>query len=79
MSIKTIFASAALFAAVLASCTGDKPGSSGGASGRAPAGAAVEEGSIAPEFSLTSANGTEVSLSGFRGSSVLLYFSMGPG
>lgn len=42
--------------------------------------AAVETGSLAPNFTLPSAQGGVVSLDGFRGKkAVLLYFSMGPG
>jgi cytochrome oxidase Cu insertion factor (SCO1/SenC/PrrC family) len=77
MSNKTIFAVAVVSGAVLASCA-----STPEPDGREPdtsAGAAVEVGSHAPEFALESAEGTEVSLSGFRGRPVLLYFSMGPG
>jgi hypothetical protein len=60
-------------AVFLAGCEqGDRPvdGGSGGP---------VAVGATAPDFSLPAASGGEVSLSDYRGSSVLLYFSMGPG
>jgi cytochrome oxidase Cu insertion factor (SCO1/SenC/PrrC family) len=78
MSKETMFASALLSLVVLASCASD-PDPLSDVGGTAPSGAAVEEGSFAPEFTLGSAAGTEVSLSEFRGTPVLLYFSMGPG
>ncbi len=39
----------------------------------------IEVGEAAPNFSLPAAGGGEVSLADYRGSPVLLYFSMGPG
>jgi hypothetical protein len=51
---------------------GDRPVDDGG-------GGPVAIGATAPDFSLPAASGGEVSLSDYRGSSVLLYFSMGPG
>ena len=39
----------------------------------------VEVGQRAPAFSLESASGGTVSLSGYAGRPLLLYFSMGPG
>lgn len=39
----------------------------------------IRVGEAAPNFSLPAADGGEVSLADHRGSSVLLYFSMGPG
>ena len=42
-------------------------------------GGPVKVGATAPDFSLPAASGGEVSLSDYRGSSVLLYLSMGPG
>jgi hypothetical protein len=51
----------------------------GGGSTRS-AGASPQAGSVAPGFSLPSAQGATVSLAGFHGRKpVLLYFSMGPG
>lgn len=45
-----------------------------------PPSTGLQPGSIAPEFSLPSAQGATVSLAEFRGRKpVLLYFSMGPG
>lgn len=59
-------------AVVLAGCERGVPESDGG-------GGPIEVGATAPDFSLSAASGGEVSLSDYRGSSVLLYFSMGPG
>jgi cytochrome oxidase Cu insertion factor (SCO1/SenC/PrrC family) len=39
----------------------------------------VAVGARAPQFTLPSAGGGDVSLAGFSGKPVLLYFSMGPG
>lgn len=78
MSMNRMLAFAFATAAVLSSCS-DERALRDEAGGAAPAGAAVEVGSLAPGFSLVSAEGAEVSLSGFRGAPVLLYFSMGPG
>jgi cytochrome oxidase Cu insertion factor (SCO1/SenC/PrrC family) len=39
----------------------------------------VAVGARAPQFTLPSAAGGDVSLAGFSGKPVLLYFSMGPG
>jgi cytochrome oxidase Cu insertion factor (SCO1/SenC/PrrC family) len=39
----------------------------------------VRVGETAPDFTLPSADGTDVSLSALKGRRVLLYFSMGPG
>ncbi len=40
----------------------------------------IKEGDTAPAFALPASDGSEVSLSEFRGKkAVLLYFSMGPG
>jgi cytochrome oxidase Cu insertion factor (SCO1/SenC/PrrC family) len=61
-----------LVVVVLAGCEESQP--TGDAEG-----GPVEVGSTAPDFSLPAANGGEVSLSDYRGSPVLLYFSMGPG
>jgi len=44
-----------------------------------PARGPVVVGARAPQFTLPSAAGGEVSLAGFSGKPVLLYFSMGPG
>lgn len=43
------------------------------------AGGPVRVGARAPEFTLPSAAGGEVSLGAFAGKPVVLYFSMGPG
>ncbi len=63
------WAAAAVLMLVLAGCGGPpQPGQELAVSDRAP------------DFTLPSADGTPVSLAGFRGTqSVLLYFSMGPG
>lgn len=61
-----------LVVVVLAGCEESKPVGDGG-------GGPVEVGAKAPDFSLPAARGGEVSLSDYRGSPVLLYFSMGPG
>ncbi len=45
----------------------------------APARGPVAVGARAPQFTLPSAAGGDVSLAGFSGKPVLLYFSMGPG
>ncbi|HEY3209935.1 MAG TPA: hypothetical protein VGL18_09110 [Actinomycetota bacterium] len=45
----------------------------------APARGPVAVGARAPQFTLPSAGGGDVSLAGFSGKPVLLYFSMGPG
>ena len=78
MPIKTMFAGVLIPVALLASCAG-RPEPGGRTADPASVDAAVEVGSLAPEFSLGSAEGTKVSLSEFRGTPVLLYFSMGPG
>lgn len=57
---------------VVAGCEERQPAGDGG-------GGPVKVGATAPDFSLPAASGGEVSLSDYRGSSVLLYFSMGPG
>jgi cytochrome oxidase Cu insertion factor (SCO1/SenC/PrrC family) len=44
-----------------------------------PARGPVAVGARAPQFTLSSAAGGDVSLAGFSGMPVLLYFSMGPG
>jgi cytochrome oxidase Cu insertion factor (SCO1/SenC/PrrC family) len=44
-----------------------------------PERAPVAVGARAPQFTLSSAAGGDVSLAGFSGRPVLLYFSMGPG
>lgn len=51
----------------------------GGGEEHAGTGAALREGQVAPDFSLPAASGAAVSLGGFRGQPVLLYFSMGSG
>ena len=61
-----------LLVVVLAGCEESQPAGGGG-------GGPVKVGATAPDFSLPAASGGEVSLSDYRGSSVLLYFSMGPG
>ena len=45
---------------------------------KGPTGAPITVGTVAPDFTLPAVGG-EVSLSDYRGSPVLLYFSMGPG
>jgi cytochrome oxidase Cu insertion factor (SCO1/SenC/PrrC family) len=42
-------------------------------------GGPIRVGATAPDFSLPAASGGEISLSDYRDSPVLLYFSMGPG
>ncbi len=68
---------AGLFALVLlGTACGNRQRSDTGAGGAS----AVRVGSVAPAFTLPSAEGGSVSLADFRGhKAVLLYFSMGPG
>ena len=50
----------------------------GGSGGERPTDAPIKVGATAPDFTLPAVGG-EISLSDYRGSPVLLYFSMGPG
>lgn len=61
-----------MLAVVLAGCEQETPAVD-------DAGGPIRVGKVAPSFSLPAAGGGEVSLADYRGSSVLLYFSMGPG
>lgn len=72
MRSKALLLSALILAVVLAGCEQGGPAGDGG-------GGPIEVGEPAPDFSLPAAGGGEVSLADYRGSSVLLYFSMGPG
>ena len=71
MRSRALFAGLTL-AVVLVGCQRGSPARDGG-------GGPIKVGDIAPNFSLPAAGGGEVSLADYRGSSVLLYFSMGPG
>ena len=62
---------AAALAFVGAACSQSQPAP--------PARGPVAVGARAPQFTLPSAGGGDVSLAGFSGKPVLLYFSMGPG
>jgi cytochrome oxidase Cu insertion factor (SCO1/SenC/PrrC family) len=66
-----------LLPAVLTAACTSAPGSSDETGAGAEVGVTV--GDQAPVFTLPTADGGEVSLSDYRGRSVLLYFSMGPG
>ena len=72
MRTTTLVGVAIAFAILAAACTKQTtpPDTQGGP---------IAVGKRAPAFSLTSANGTTVSLSDFAGKPLLLYFSMGPG
>lgn len=61
-----------MLAVVLVGCEQASPAGDG-------AGGPIRVGDAAPSFSLPAAEGGEVSLADYRGSPVLLYFSMGPG
>jgi cytochrome oxidase Cu insertion factor (SCO1/SenC/PrrC family) len=66
---------AAVLALLGSACS--RAGNSGGDSGATDV---LSVGDPAPDFTLRSAQGADVSLAGFRGNKpVLLYFSMGPG
>jgi cytochrome oxidase Cu insertion factor (SCO1/SenC/PrrC family) len=60
-----------VFSVLPAGCTGEAVRQQGAAEARV--------GQPAPDFTLPSSSGGKVSLSGFAGKPVLLYFSMGPG
>jgi cytochrome oxidase Cu insertion factor (SCO1/SenC/PrrC family) len=66
-----------LLSALLAAACTSAPGSSNGTGAGPEVGVTV--GDQAPVFTLPTADGGEASLSDYRGRSVLLYFSMGPG
>ena len=74
--IRRIAALVLLAALLTASCT-SAPGSSDEMGAGPEVGVTV--GDQAPVFTLPTADGGEASLSDYRGRSVLLYFSMGPG
>jgi len=61
-----------MLAMVLVGCEQGRPAAEG-------AGGPIKVGDAAPNFSLPAAEGGKVSLADYRGSPVLLYFSMGPG
>jgi cytochrome oxidase Cu insertion factor (SCO1/SenC/PrrC family) len=63
-------------ALLMAACTSAQEPSGGSDRG---GGGAVAQGDAAPSFTLPTADGTQASLSDYRGQPVLLYFSMGPG
>lgn len=72
MRSRALLLPALMLAVVLVGCEQESPAGDGG-------GGPIEVGEVAPSFSLPAAGGGEVSLEDYRGSSVLLYFSMGPG
>lgn len=72
MRSRGLLLAASMLAAVLSGCVQGSPAGDGG-------GGPIKVGETAPNFSLPAADGGEVSLANYRGSSVLLYFSMGPG
>ena len=72
MRSRALLLAALMLAVVLVGCERGSPDSDGG-------GGPITVGEAAPNFSLPAAGGGEVSLADYRGSSVLLYFSMGPG
>lgn len=72
MRSRALLLAALMLAVVLAGCEQGSPAGDGG-------GGPIKVGEVAPGFSLPAAGGGEVSLADYRGSSVLLYFSMGPG
>jgi cytochrome oxidase Cu insertion factor (SCO1/SenC/PrrC family) len=74
--IRRLAAVVSLAALLTAACT-SAPESSDQPSAAPAEGVAV--GDPAPGFTLPTAGGGETSLSDYRGRSVLLYFSMGPG
>jgi cytochrome oxidase Cu insertion factor (SCO1/SenC/PrrC family) len=61
-----------MLAVILVGCEQESPDGDAG-------GGPIKVGEAAPDFSLPAAGGIEVSLADYRGSAVLLYFSMGPG
>ena len=72
MRLESLLRIGVLFVVVLTGCVESRPAGDAG-------GGPVKIGATAPDFSLPSTSGGEVSLSDYRGSPVLLYFSMGPG
>lgn len=68
-----LFSVAVLLLPLLAAC--NRPESDTPAGGEEE----LRVGETAPSFTLPSATGASVSLSDFKGTPVLLYFSMGPG
>jgi len=66
-----------LLPALLTAACSSAPGSSDETGAGPDVGVTV--GDQAPVFTLSTADGKEASLSDYRGRSVLLYFSMGPG
>ena len=71
------FAALVVLGALLTVACTSAPGPSDG-TGVAPE-VGVTVGELAPAFTLPTADGGEATLSDYRGRSVLLYFSMGPG
>lgn len=72
MRSRALLLATVLLAVVLTACEQASPGGE-------DAGGPIKVGEPAPNFSLPEAGGSDVSLSDYRGSPVLLYFSMGPG
>jgi cytochrome oxidase Cu insertion factor (SCO1/SenC/PrrC family) len=72
MRLKSLLWAGVVLAVLLAGC---EQGGSAGDGGGGP----IKVGATAPDFSAPAASGGKVSLSDYRGSPVLLYFSMGPG
>lgn len=72
MRLRSLLRIGVLVVVVLTGCGESRPAEDGGSG-------PVKVGATAPDFSLPAASGGEVSLSDYRGSAVLLYFSMGPG
>ena len=72
MKSMAFFLATVLLAVGLTACEQAGPGGE-------DAGGPIKVGEPAPNFSLPEAGGGDVSLADYRGSPVLLYFSMGPG
>ena len=72
MRSRVLLLATVMLAVVLAACEQGNPATE-------DAGGPITVGEPAPDFSLPAAGGDKVSLTDYRGSSVLLYFSMGPG
>lgn len=72
MRPRVLLLATVILAVVLTACEQGNPAGEG-------AGGPIKVGEPAPDFSLPAAGGGKVSLADYRGSSVLLYFSMGPG
>ena len=73
MRLRSLVSLPMMFVVVLTGCGRGEP--TGGGTDPGP----IDVGATAPAFSLPAASGGEISLSRYKGSPVLLYFSMGPG